>query len=236
MSIYAIGDLHLSFSSNKPMDVFGDGWADYVNRIEYNWKNTVNDDDTVLVAGDISWGMNAQTAIEDLKFVNSLPGRKIICKGNHDYWWDTMGKLDKLKAEYNLDTIDFLFNNAYDLGDAYVIGTRGWMDPETGSSDENDLKIYNRELGRLNLSIEYLNKIKTEDKPVIAMFHYPTINFDGSKTVFQKRIEEENVDICIFGHLHSHSCYIFRIPEGSSCKICLVSADYLQFLPKRLDV
>lgn len=235
MSIYAIGDLHLSFSSDKPMDVFGADWADYVNRIECNWKNTINDNDTVLVAGDVSWGMNAETAIEDLKFINNLPGRKIIGKGNHDYWWNTMGKLDRLKSDNRLNTIDFLFNNAYDLGDAYVIGTRGWMEPETGSSDENNIKIYNRELGRLNLSIDYLNNIKKEEKPIIAMFHYPTINFDGSKTVFQKRIEEICVDVCIFGHLHSHSCYKFKIPNDCSSHVHLVSGDYLQFFPYKIN-
>lgn len=234
MSIYAIGDLHLSFSTDKPMDVFGDGWANYVERIEYYWKQTVTDEDTVLVAGDISWGINSDSAIEDLKFVNSLPGRKIICKGNHDYWWDTMSKLNKMKKDYNLDSLDFLFNNAYDLGEAYVCGTRGWMDPESGTADANDEKVYKRELGRLDLSLQSLKKIKTTDAPVIAMFHYPTINFGGSESVFHQKITEEGVEHCIFGHLHSYSCYKLKIPSELKVNTHLVSADFLEFKPLKI--
>ena len=240
MSIYAMSDLHLSFSVNKPMDVFGARWEGYVDKIYNNWTETINDDDIVLVPGDSSWGINLDEARQDLLWINDLPGRKILSKGNHDYWWETMNKLAKFKEDNRLDTIDFLFNNAFDLGKAYLCGTRGWMVPENGSASdlENNQKVFRREQGRLEISLKNMKELidgsghAEPEKPIICMLHYPIFNFDGSRTVFYEKLIENNVDICIFGHLHGHSLNKFRIPPDSELDAHLVSADNLFFKPK----
>ena len=126
MPLFVIGDLHLSLGEDKPMDIFS-GWNDYVERLEKNWRSLVKDDDTVVVAGDISWAMKLEETVTDFKFIDSLPGRKIFLKGNHDYWWGTKSKIEKLLAENELNTISILFNNAYTCGEYAICGTRGWF-------------------------------------------------------------------------------------------------------------
>lgn len=126
MSLFALGDLHLSLGEDKPMDIFS-GWNDYVQRLEENWKNLVSDDDTVVLAGDISWAMKLEHTLEDFRFIHNLPGKKLLLKGNHDYWWSTKRKMDAFLQENSLDSIQILFNNAYRVDEYAVCGTRGWF-------------------------------------------------------------------------------------------------------------
>ena len=150
MSIFAIGDTHLSFSCDKPMDIFR-GWDDYVERLEKNWRAIVTDDDTVVIAGDISWAMKLYEAKEDFTFLENLPGRKIIMKGNHDYWWQTKKKLDEFIKENGFNTIDIMFNNAFRVGDYAICGSRGWF---YDAEKDADMKVLRREAGRLQMSID----------------------------------------------------------------------------------
>ncbi len=154
MSLYAISDLHLAMSIEKPMDVFGARWANYMDKLKENWNSIVSDEDYVIVPGDISWATYLEQAVDDFKFIHELPGKKIISKGNHDYWWTTKSKLDKFINDNGFTSISFMHNNSYLIGRAAVCGTRGWETPgEIGFSSE-DSKIYQRELQRLELSLK----------------------------------------------------------------------------------
>ena len=168
MSLYVLGDTHLSFGVDKPMDIFH-GWGNYVERIETNWKNIVSENDTVILAGDISWGMRLDETLEDFRFLENLPGKKIILKGNHDYWWDTKTKIEKFFDKNNFNTFSVLFNNAYLVDGIAVCGTRGWFYDAHGAQDE---KVINREVGRLKMSIDAAKKL---DGEVVAFLHYPPV-------------------------------------------------------------
>ena len=167
MAIFVIGDLHLSLGVEKPMDIFP-GWQDYEYRLEKNWQNLVKPEDTVIVAGDVSWALDISQAVEDFKFINNLNGKKIILKGNHDYWWQTAKKLKEFKETNNLDTIEFLHNNSFEVENVIICGTRGWIF-ENGQQD--DEKVILREAGRLKASLDH---IKSE-KEKIVILHYPPI-------------------------------------------------------------
>ena len=158
MSIYAISDLHLSFGVDKPMNIFGKIWDGYEDKIKKDWKEKVNNDDIVIIPGDISWGMTLNEALEDFRFIDNLPGKKIILRGNHDYYFNTKTKVEKFFEENGLNSIQILHNNAYDLGNVILCGTRGW-DKTENTSKEEDKKIIMREEGRLKLSLEYLSLI-----------------------------------------------------------------------------
>ena len=168
MSLFAIADLHLSLGTDKPMDIFG-GWSDYVTKLETNWQNKVRPEDTVVIPGDISWGMNFEQSKKDFEFINKLNGRKIISKGNHDYWWNTKNKMDKFFAENGFDTINILHNNHYSYEGFGICGTRGWI---SDNGEPADQKVLAREAGRLALSIESAQKAGLE--PVVFL-HYPPL-------------------------------------------------------------
>ena len=168
MSIYAIADLHLSFAVNKPMDIFT-GWSDYVEKIEKNWKRLVSPEDTVIIPGDISWGINYSEVLPDLQWIDALPGKKIILKGNHDLWWDTMSKNEKLLRAHSLESITFLFNNAVEVENIAVCGTRGWFFDDVGNADK---KVLLREVGRLQRSID---AARLTDKEPVVFLHYPPL-------------------------------------------------------------
>ncbi len=195
MSLYVLGDPHLSLGVDKPMDIFG-GWGNYVERIEKNWKEIVKDEDTVVLAGDISWAMRLGEALEDFRFLDSLPGRKIIMKGNHDYWWETKTKTEKFFADNGLSTLCVLFNNAYRIGDISVCGTRGWF---YDAKSEQDGKVLNREVGRLKMSIEAGRKLGGE--PVVFL-HYPPVYAGKECPEIMNVLLEENIRYCYYGHIH----------------------------------
>ena len=159
MALFAIADLHLSLGEDKPMDVFA-GWNDYTSRLENNWRKLVTDNDTVVVSGDISWAMKLEETLTDFTFIENLPGKKIFNKGNHDYWWSTKTKMDVFLKNNSLDSISILFNNSYVVDDYAICGTRGWF---LENESQNDIKVLNREVGRLEMSIQ--SAIKTGKEP-----------------------------------------------------------------------
>lgn len=237
MGLFAIGDLHLSQSVDKPMDVFGKRWENYTKRMIDNWNEKICDGDTVLIAGDVSWAMNLKELFNDFLLLDGLPGKKIMIKGNHDYWWETIGKLKKYKEENQFKTIDFLFNNSFKVDDHIICGTRGWILPIDESFNGEDEKIYKRELGRLDLSIAHAKKHNhMEDMKLMVMLHYPPYDFSGKRTEFTDKIAEAGVQKCYFGHIHGEVCGNVFQGKIDGVDYELVSADYLQFSPRPVEL
>ena len=226
MSLYAIGDTHLSFGSNKPMDIFR-GWQNFEERLEKNWNNLVTDDDTVIIAGDISWAMNLEGAKEDFRFLDKLKGKKLIMKGNHDYWWSTKKKADTFFEENGFSTLGILFNNAYRFGDISVCGTRGWF-----YDGEKDNKVLLREAGRLRMSIEEAKKLGGE--PVVFL-HYPPLNQEAVCEEIYSVLVEEGIKRCYYAHLHGPSQNFAFTGERDGIKFSLISGDFLNFCPKLVE-
>ena len=226
MSLFAIADLHLSLGTNKPMDVFH-GWTDYVDRLKANWERLVTDNDTVVVGGDISWAMKLEECYEDFSFINALPGKKLFLKGNHDYWWQTKKKLDDYLAENHFDTISILFNNAFEVEGRTVCGTRGWYYDKEG---EHDLKVINREIGRLRTS--YAEAKKLSDTTPIVFLHYPPVYGDVECEEIMGALLELDVKECYYGHLHgerTHKNAVTGMYKGIDFH--LIAADYTRFIP-----
>ncbi|MDQ2086674.1 metallophosphoesterase [Herbivorax sp. ANBcel31] len=230
MAVYAISDLHLSYGVNKPMDIFGDRWVNYMDKLKENWEKTIKRDDYTLIPGDISWATYLDQAKKDFEFIENLPGRKIISKGNHDYWWTTMSKLKKFLENNNFKTIDFMHNNSYNIQSFIVCGARGWKCPGDDGFTLEDKKIYERELNRLELSLNNVDKdAKSED--IIVMMHYPPFNSSKEPSGFVEIMREYGVKKCLYGHLHgiSFNNAVEGKIEGIDFK--LVSSDYLSFMP-----
>jgi uncharacterized protein len=231
MAIFAIADLHLSYSENKPMDIFGSGWEGYMDKIDRNWRAAVSDDDTVLIPGDISWAMHICESTEDFRYLDSLPGRKIIIKGNHDYWWDTVSKIERFFKDSGIKTIEILHNNSYRIGDVSVFGTRGWIQASTAGFTQHDMKIYNREIERLRSSIA---SEKDKSGGRLVMLHYPPVSPLDKDNEFTRIIAENAIDMCIFGHIHSSDAFGgYNISVGRT-RYRLVSSDHLGFVPYRI--
>ena len=224
MSLYVMADTHLSLSVNKPMDIF-DGWADYQQRIKKNWEKLIEEKDTVVIPGDICWAMDIEKAVPDFKFLNDLPGTKIIGKGNHDYWWTTMKKMENFMAKNNFDSIKILHNNAYRVGDIAICGTRGWF---YDAEQEKDNKVLLREAGRLRMSIEAALKLGGE--PVVFL-HYPPVSQTQVCEEIYNVLLEYNIKRCYYGHLHSYSTRNAFNGERDGIKFSLISSDYLGFMP-----
>lgn len=228
MKIYALGDLHFDSKKEKPMNIFGDNWIDHEEKIIENWENTVNQDDLVLVPGDISWATKLEDAKIDLLRIDDLPGNKIIGKGNHDYWWATSNKLDML----GMKTIKFLKNNSYEYRDVIVCGTRGWDSMDEHSKEISNEKIFLRELNRFKLSLE---QCKYSIKHKIAMLHFPPFNGEGEPNEFFSLMKNYDINTCVYGHLHGEEGHK-NVKEGDIEGIFLhcVSSDYLDFGLKRI--
>lgn len=229
MALYAIGDLHLSLGTNKPMDVFGPKWANYVERIRENFSK-LNDDDVIVIAGDISWGMSLEQSLPDFQFIDALPGRKILLKGNHDYWWGTASKMKKFFAEHDITTLDILYNNAFFYGDHALCGTRGWFYELDHHGTHNE-KVLLREIGRLETSLR-----QAGDREILCFLHYPPLYQGYYCPEILRLLREYKVKQCYYGHLHGQSHR--RAIEGpwNGTDFSLVSADYLQFVPKKIDL
>jgi len=229
VKIFAIADLHLSFSVDKPMDVFGEHWKKHDEKMEIHWNQLVSEDDIILIPGDISWAMNLEDAMVDLEWIKKLPGKKIISKGNHDYWWASVNKMNKL-----YDNIQFLYNNYYSVGDTAICGTRGWVCPNDAMFTEHDQKIYDREAIRLRYSLEMAKKDGFED--YIVMLHYPPTNDKKESSLFTEIIEEYNVRKVVYGHLHSAQCFEFSLNGMiNGTEYSLVSCDALDFKVKNIS-
>lgn len=229
MAIFAVSDLHLPLSSYKPMDVFGSKWDNYVERLKENWQKIVKDDDVVIMPGDISWATYLEKSVADFEYINNLNGRKIILKGNHDYWWTTMNKLKKFMNEHEFSSIEFVHNNAVLCGDIAVCGTRGWNIANDNSSDE-DKKIFMREKQRLILSLEDAKQKKA--KEIIVAMHYPPIEKNGINRDFIEIMKEYGVKKCVYGHLHAAAQNFAYQGDVDGIDLRLVSCDYLNFVPK----
>lgn len=227
MSLYTISDPHLSFGTEKPMDIFR-GWQDYTQRLADNWSALVTDRDTVVIPGDISWAMRLGDTVPDLAFLDALPGTKLIGKGNHDYWWCTMKKMEEFLAENHFDSIKFLFNNAYAADGFAVAGTRGWF---FDAESEDVEKVLKREAGRLRTSIEAAKALGGELR---VFLHYPVI-YDGKvcEELFSV-LKEYDVKRCYFGHIHGDRSGRYADFEHDGIRFSLVSADFLSFCPKKI--
>lgn len=229
MAIYVIGDLHLSFSVDKPMDIFGNNWENHADKIKKNWHRKVKEEDTVILPGDFSWATYLEDTYKDFDFLNSLPGKKILSKGNHDYWWTTITRMRKYLSTNNFNNIDFLFNNSYLIENKIVTGTRGWIN--SWKSQEN-YKILKRENDRLKLSLESGIKNFGKDKEIISFIHYPPFYKElniPEEIDFIKTLKKYNVNRCYYAHLHADAHK--EAFEGEFDGICfkLVSSDYLKF-------
>ena len=226
MQIYAIADLHLSLTSEKPMDVFGEAWHAHADKLERNWRETVREDDLVLIPGDISWAMQLSAALPDLSFIGSLPGKKILLKGNHDYWWSAIGRVRAALPE----GMRALQNDSFTEDDVAVCGSRGWLCPGSGNFTADDEKIYKRELDRLSLSICSLPDVETK----IAMLHYPPFADKDRGSGFTERFEAAGVQIAVYGHLHGEANRNAFEGERNGIVYHCVAADKLDFTPKRI--
>lgn len=228
MALYTISDLHLGFNVEKPMDIFGDKWKNHCDKIKKNWLSKITDDDMVLIAGDISWSLKEEDSIYDLDWINNLPGKKIISKGNHDYWWNSISKLNSM-----YENTKFLQNNFYVYEDYAICGTRGWICPGSDKFTLKDEKIYKREIIRLKLSLDEAKKQGFEK--IIVMLHYPPTNDKFQKSDFIKTIEEYNVEKVIYGHLHG-PVLKGKLLNGfwGNVEYILTSADYIDFNPKKI--
>lgn len=221
MALYTIADLHLSFSTEKPMDVFGDRWKDHPRKIAERWNLT--DDDTVVLPGDLSWAIDFRELAADMAFLDALPGKKIIAKGNHDYWWETMAKMTKFAEAY--PSVSFLHNNSHTVGDVSVCGTRGW----TLENSDEDEKVLNREVGRLKTSLQ-----KAEKEPVVFL-HYPPVFGDLKCDPILDVMKQFGVKECYYGHLHGPGAASLAVQgESDGVTYRLISADYLDFTPLKI--
>ncbi len=229
MKIWAISDLHLSFAGSKPMDIFGEHWKDHPEKIAKNWKAKIEAEDLVLIAGDISWAMKPKEATPDLEWIGHLPGRKVLIKGNHDYWWDTIRKVRQSLPE----TIFALDGEAIEFGGVVICGTRGWIDPNDPQFDpELDQKPFDRQMRRLQRALEQATNMQNENQPIILMLHYPPLTSSGEPTQFLELIHHFPIHTVIYGHLHDSETQN-RAHLGEFAGICyqLVACDYLNFDP-----
>ena len=226
MALYAIGDTHLSFGTDKPMDVFGGGWTGYVERLRRGFE-TVSPEDTVVLCGDLSWGMSLEEAREDFAFLNALPGQKVILKGNHDYWWTTAAKMERFFRENGFDTLSLLHNSCRFYGDAALCGTRGWFYEE--DRGEHSAKIFNRELLRLEASLKAAG-----EREKLCFLHYPPVYQGYRCREIMDLLERYGVKRCCYGHLHGGSHRLAVSGPLGNVDYQLVSADYLGFRPKKI--
>ena len=224
MALYALGDTHLAIGKDKPMDVFGPVWENHTEKLRQGFSK-LNDNDLCVLCGDLSWGMGLEDTLEDFLFLNSLPGRKIILKGNHDYWWSTAAKARRFFADHGIDTIEILNNNSFVYGDFSLCGTRGWFyEEETGGA--HDKKIMLREIGRLKTSLE---SAQTERK--LVFLHYPPLYMSYRCDEILQLLREHKVEICCYGHIHGRGCRTAFNGMRDGCEFRLVSADYIGFEP-----
>lgn len=237
MAIYTIADLHLSINdkTNKSMEVFGARWNGYVDKLEQHWRNTVKENDTVIIPGDISWALTLEEAEQDLCFLDSLPGKKIIAKGNHDFWWSTASKISSFFAKHEIKTISLLHNNAYKVEDKIICGTRGWFTDDSQQltvSETDYAKIVNREVIRLELSLAQGLALQTPDHPeeILVFLHFPPVWGNFLCPEILDTLDKYKIKNCYFGHIHGG----YNLPSvlyHNDIRFVRISADHLSFLP-----
>ncbi len=227
MKIFAIADMHLDGGAGKPMDIFGPHWANHRERIFGSWQRRVEEDDVVLIPGDICWAMYFEDALSELKAIAALPGKKVMIRGNHDYWWASPTKMRSRLP----DSIFIIQNDSLDLGGFTVCGSRGWLLPSDSDFKQDDKKIYERELIRLELS---LRSVKRADVPKVCLIHYPPVSSKGDGSGFSELMDKYGVTLCLYGHLHGRSCAqgFNGVINGTEYRLC--SADSLGFEPMQI--
>lgn len=232
MKIYAISDLHLSTSCDKPMDVFGGNWEGYTDKIIKNWSDKVSGEDLVLIAGDISWAMKLEDAVSDLEWIDKLHGKKIIIKGNHEYWWKSISAVREILPK----SIMAIQNDAIKFDGFVVCGTRGWNVPEENKDfSEEDEKIYKREVERLKLTLKSAKVLQTNNEKIICMMHFPPFDGSGNETEFTKLFDEFGVSVVVFGHIHGYTnCKLKQ--EKNGITYYFTSCDHINNNPVEVEI
>lgn len=232
MALYAISDLHLPLGIDKPMDIFG-GWEGYVQKIEKEWNGRVLSEDTVVLPGDFSWATYLEQSQRDFEFLNSLPGRKILLKGNHDYWWTTLNKMKNFVKDNGFPDVHFLQNNCFMYKDIAVCGSRCWSYiGEDKPKTQEDLKIYEREVMRLEMSLK--EGEKNNPSEIIVFTHYPPVSFSCMENEFTRLFEEYGIKRCVYGHIHGRKKKNAPVGVYNGVEYMLVSCDCIDFSPVKL--
>jgi predicted phosphohydrolase len=241
MGLYAIGDLHLSFGGDKPMDIFGPRWANHAERLRDAWSATVAADDVVVVAGDVSWAMHLSGFAPDLAFLDGLPGRKVLMRGNHDYWWTTLAKMERFLEDHGFTTVSFLRNSGIrvpgpveESPGTVVCGTRGWLLPEDPAFGGEDEKVLAREVGRLKLSLAEGERIRRMGDRLVVALHYPPLAATRAPTAFSEILESHGVELCVYGHLHGEAAARGISGTVRGVRYVNASADHIGFKPLSL--
>lgn len=221
MKIYAISDLHLSLCGDKPMDIFGDTWGGYLDKIKHDWDAKVENDDIVLIPGDISWAMKLENALIDFKFLKNLKGTKIIVRGNHDYWWQSVTRV----REALPSDVLALQNDAVKIGKYVFCGSRGWLVEGSPDFSEQDRKLYNRETERFILALKHAEKLREEGDKLIVLIHYPPFNVRKENSDFTNLFEKYGVDKVVYGHLHGKDVKPYYRINKNGVEYVLASCD-----------
>lgn len=245
MALFTIADLHLSEGCEKPMDVFGGRWKDHASKIKSRWESVVGANDTVVVAGDISWAMDLDGALEDFKFIDALPGKKLIGKGNHDFWWSTVSKMKNFLSENGITTVDFLYNNSFETEDFIICGTRGWYVEEKYQNTVGEVdyrKIVDREALRLRMSLNSREALRgngeksgdnKNKKETLIFLHFPPVFGSFVCDELISVMKEYKIERCFFGHIHGN----YTMPksfEYEGITMSVISSDFLDFTPKKI--
>lgn len=225
MNIFAISDLHMSGGADKPMNIFGSNWENHLEKIFDSWNSLVEEDDVVVIAGDISWAMKMEQGVKDLALLKGLKGKKIFCRGNHDYWWNGITRLRALAPD---ESFVFLQNDCVKIGDVIFAGSRGWTCPGSADFTERDEKIYEREAVRFSLALDCAEKIREEGDRIIAVTHYPPFGLKKEPTLLTRLFEEHGVEKVVFGHIHGN-IYFPYYTELNGIGYYLTSCDKLGF-------
>ncbi len=225
MNIYAISDLHLSATADKPMHIFGGNWEGHLEKIKKDWREKVQPDDVVLISGDISWAMKLSDALVDLQSLADLPGRKVFIRGNHDYWWNGITKLRDSAPD---ESFIFLQTDSVRIGDIVIVGSRGWTCPGSADYTEQDQKLYLREGERFRLAFLDAEKLMQEGDKKIALIHYPPFNIRKEPTLFTELFEKNGVDKVVFGHIHGAAYFPLKT-QINGVEYIMASCDKLQF-------
>lgn len=224
MALYAIGDLHLCLGAPKPMDIFGGAWVGYMDKLKEG-MSVIRPEDTTVLLGDLSWALDLPSAEADFAWINEIPGRKIILKGNHDYWWSTAAKFEKFCQEHQFENLHLLNNNTYLYEDYAICGTRGWFFEEERSG-QHDEKVFKRELLRLEASLKAAG-----DRQKLVFLHYPPRYKGYTCTEILELLNRYEVRRCFYGHLHGGSHKLAMEGQWDGVEFKLVAADYLGFKP-----
>lgn len=231
MKFFAISDLHISTTTDKPMDVFGAKWENYLEKIIDDWKKKVGEDDVVFICGDLSWAMSLENAVADLSLIAPLKGKKVVIRGNHDYWWNSLKKVRESLPDFIV-----LQNDAVRIGNVVVCGSRGWTVEGTADYTEQDKKLYLRETERFKLALSSAAKIKKEGDKLVALIHYPPFNVKREPSLFTELFEKNGVNAVIYGHLHGNDCRSDLLVKRNGIDYYLTSCDQLDNKLAEIDL